>query len=86
VKLTDRESVYDVMNRLRTVYPNIIHLERTEFSSSGEYPQGRAGLKRSDIDLFTSFYLNVTGSEPDERELDIVGGVLKERAKAEDCL
>ncbi len=86
VILTDREAVYDAMNRLRTLYPNIIHLERTEFSSSGEQLPGRAGLKHSDIDLFTSFYLNVTGDEADERSLGIVESVLEERVKAEDGL
>jgi len=86
VKLTDREAVYDVMNRLRSVYPNIIHLERTEFSTSGELAVGRAGLKHSDMDLFTSFYLNVTGNEPDENEMAIVGSILEERVKAEESL
>lgn len=83
VQLTDREAVYDAMSRLRNVYPNIIHLERTDFSPAGERSPGCTGLKHSDMELFSSFYLNVTGSKPDERELGLITSVLEERAKTE---
>jgi exonuclease SbcD len=82
VHLTDREAVYDAMNRLRSVYPNIIHLERTEYNPSGEQLRSTTGLKHSDLELFSSFYFDVTGIGPDERELDIVTDVLEESAKA----
>jgi len=82
VKLTDSEAVYDAMNRLRKIYPNIIHLERTEFSNAGGETLGSAKLKHSDMELFSSFYLNVTGKDPDDRELAIFSSVLEERSKA----
>ena len=82
VKLTDRDAVYDAMNRLRGIYPNIIHLERTEFNNSGNDLPGCTGLRHSDMDLFSSFYLNVTGNEADEKELGIISRVLEERVKA----
>ena len=83
VQLTDREAVYDAMNRLRSVYPNIIHLERTGFSHSEEEFPGSKGISLSDRDLFSSFYLSVTGSEPGEREKGIISSVLEERIKSE---
>lgn len=78
VKLTDREAVFDAMNRLREVYPNIIHLERVEFKKCPGDLRGVTGLKHSDIELFSSFYKNVTGEDPQEDQLGIIRGVLAE--------
>lgn len=78
VRLTDRDAVFDAMNRLRLIYPNIIHLERTEYTPSGEVSAAGSGLRHTDMELFTSFYRSVTGEEAGERELAVVGSVLNE--------
>ena len=62
--LTDVEPVLDAMGKLSTVYPNLLHVERTYLSSGGE--SGSAGADRrrlSDADLFHAFFSQVTGEE-----------------------
>ncbi len=87
VKLTDREAVYDAMNRLREVYPNIIHMERTGFSPSDEKPRGERKLMLSELELFSSFYSSVTEDElsPEQGAFmrDIIEDSLKEEGENE---
>lgn len=83
VRLTDKDAVYDAMNRLREIYPNIIHLERTAFSSEDTDSSNAARRSESDMDLFTSFYISVTGEEPEPDELELIGSVLNESIRVE---
>lgn len=81
VRLTDRDAVFDAMNRLRHVYPNIIHLERTGYAPQTEERTAGRGLRHTDMELFASFYRSVTGEDAGERELAVMGSVLDERER-----
>ncbi len=83
VRLTDRDAVYDAMNRLREVYPNIIHLERTGFSPADTENRAASRRGESDMERFTLFYTCVTGEDPGDRELEIIGSVLDESIRSE---
>lgn len=84
VKLTDREAVYDAMNRLRETYPNIIHLERMEYTTAGEIAQGGSRLRLSEMELFSSFFSAVTGEEMSAEQGRVMQGVIEEILNSED--
>lgn len=58
IVLTDEEEVYDVMGKLRVIYPNIMSVEynnrRTQ--NSFEYNSAEADKSKSKLELFSEFY------------------------------
>ena len=62
VTLLDREPILDAMGKLRTVYPNVLHLIRPQLTSTGEgYSQRGDHRRLSDVDLFNAFFEQMTG-------------------------
>lgn len=67
VRLLDEAPVLSPMERIRTVYPNALHVERkndlmVNIDETEEQREQRS--KMSDGDLFQSFYKEVKGKEP----------------------
>ena len=62
VTLLDREPILDAMGKLRTVYPNVLHLIRPQFAPTGEGHGQRGDHRRlSDVELFNAFFEQMTG-------------------------
>ncbi len=62
VRLSDSGAILDAMGRLREVYPNLLHLERPGLERGGVLQQGgREQLRRSERELFASFFEQMTG-------------------------
>jgi exonuclease SbcD len=62
VTLLDREPILDAMGKLRTVYPNVLHLIRPQFAPTGEVRGQRGDHRRlSDVELFNAFFEQMTG-------------------------
>lgn len=62
VRLTDKHAILDAMGQLRSVYPNVLHLERPGLFYEGEVRQpGKEQLGRSERELFGSFFEQMTG-------------------------
>ena len=86
ITLLDEGALIDPINKLRQIYPNVLHLERkidiTDLKKKQSFNALRSE-KKSDIELFEQFYLEMTTSEftSEKREVmtDIIGKVLKER-------
>ncbi|MBN1699568.1 MAG: exonuclease SbcCD subunit D [Spirochaetales bacterium] len=69
--LLDRGVILDPMKRLKTVYPNLLHIERPVFGP--EPVDGRKKIdhrKIDDRDLFASFYSQVTGFSLEDNEAE----------------
>jgi len=67
VRLTDATSVSSPMERIRTVFPHAMHVERKILRQ--EKPselQVVEAEKLEDIDLFRSFFTDIIGIQPDE--------------------
>lgn len=64
VTLKDTGAILDAIGKLREVYPNILHIERPHLTQGGEL-HGPGGDHRqlNEIDLFSSFFEQVTGSQ-----------------------
>ena len=79
--ITDEDYIMDAIGKLRSVYKNILRLEyqnkRTEIVDNIDYNVDNVN-KKSEIDLFSEFYLKQNNIELDNIRLDIVNNVIKE--------
>jgi len=73
VKLTDTQALFDPMGKLRSVYPNVLELDRVQHE--GADPLARSERvdhrKLGDLELLDAFFREVTGDPlaPDDRRL-----------------
>jgi exonuclease SbcD len=63
VNLQDKGAVFDAMNRLRDIYPNITSIEHTNVLPPGTATIHMDHRERELIQLFQDFYQQVTGEE-----------------------
>ena len=63
VRLTDTHALLDPMQKLRQVYPNVMHLEKPGFySDQSPLMQKREQLKRGSEAMFADFFAQITGN------------------------
>ena len=73
VILTDEQDVLEALARLRTVYPNIMHLEYdNERTRAVQKPIVAAAAERMPLDLFSDFFHQCNGKEMSEEQTKIV--------------
>ena len=62
VTLKDSGAIFDAVGKLRTVYPNVLHIERPHLTDPGNlHGPGGDHRRRSESDLFSDFFKQVTG-------------------------
>lgn len=77
VELLDQGELFEPLAQLRTVYPNIMHLERKGMVEKIISENRSADLKKkAPLDIFTDFYFYVTGEEASESQLTEVQQVM----------
>jgi exonuclease SbcD len=65
VSLLDRGAILDVMSKLRTVYPNVLHVERPHLTLRADRRGAPSDRRtRGDWELFVDFFEDVTGEPP----------------------
>lgn len=69
-RLTDHGAVLDAMGKVRTVYPNCLHIQRDVFlQDRADDGTARVDLRRhSETELFEAFFREVTGKDADADE------------------
>jgi exonuclease SbcD len=85
ITLLDEGGLLDPINKLRQIYPNVLHLERkidiTDLKKKQSFNITQKE-KKSELDLFEQFYSEMTTSEfsTDKKEVmaDVIGKVLRE--------
>lgn len=87
VRLTDDTPVTSPMERIRTVFPNALHIERKAAHTDLPHEiQAIETEKVEDIDLFRSFYKDMVGKQPDSETerlfTDIIQELLDEEREA----
>jgi len=84
VVLTDEEEIIDPMGKIRSVYPNVMALDfensRTRVDISEINPDSEQAVQLSPYDLFSEFYLDVSGSVMSEEQARIVRELLGSEA------
>jgi exonuclease SbcD len=84
--LTDKGELVDPIGRLRSVYPNILRLEREQYDREAGEDRTSAGnefSKKNPVELFSEFYENMSGEEFDKDKMEIVEEVLDEIIRKE---
>lgn len=80
VRLTDETPILSPMEKVRSVYPNAMHVERKNYHispSSTQVGQSVERTKMSELDLFRAFYKEVKGVEVTEETETIFKEVLE---------
>lgn len=84
VKLLDDAPVLSPMEKIKSVYPNAMHVERINYSLSSTSTESETTVNRSkmsDLDLFKSFYKEVKGDDATEETEAIFKEVLDDLLK-----
>ena len=79
--LTDKGELIDAMSKLRTVYPNILKLERKIANDdAGENKTSASSdfLKKNSLELFKEFYENISKQEFTEVKQQVIASVINE--------
>src|SRR5207248_11184565 len=87
VRLLDETPVLSPMEKVRSVYPNAMHVERNvQFQSMGSGQDGVKGVKQKmdDLSLFRAFYQEVKGTAASEETEAIFTEVLQEQLHGEE--
>jgi len=85
VRLLDETPVLSPMEKVRSVYPNAMHVERKIFTSSStsDMSEVKARSQMSDLDLFKSFYEEVKGIPATEETENLFKEILDGQLKIE---
>lgn len=77
IRLLDTHAILDPMNRLRDIYPNVLHLERPGLLRQGESQKtSRERLAVGELPLFRDFYAQMTGEELKAEGQQLVADIL----------
>ncbi|MDH5517681.1 MAG: exonuclease SbcCD subunit D, partial [Gammaproteobacteria bacterium] len=86
VRLTDRHAILDPMNKLREVYPNVLHLEKPGMLETGEQQMSREKLKRGELEMFRDFFVQISGQELSEDQdkaiTETIAGIHKAKGES----
>lgn len=64
VRLLDKHAILDAMGKLRSVYPNVLHLERTGLMAGDQaVVLNRDHIKKGEMAMFHDFFAQVSGDE-----------------------
>lgn len=78
VRLTDRHAILDPMGKLRTVYPNVLHLEKPGMlDTQGSAQLDRERLGFNALAMFGDFFAQVKGDAMDEAQEAAVAALIE---------
>lgn len=79
IRLSDKQAILDAMGKLRSVYPNVLHLERTGLmAQSAEISPARDQIKKGELAMFSDFFSQVSGNEMNQQQSDFLAQILDE--------
>ncbi|HCE2679772.1 TPA: exonuclease SbcCD subunit D [Vibrio parahaemolyticus] len=78
VRLMDKHAILNPMEKLRTVYPNVLHLEKPGMLIGVEQEMAQAKLARSGIDMFKDFFAEAQDSELSNEQEQAISDIIKQ--------
>ncbi|ASJ96359.1 exonuclease SbcCD subunit D [Shewanella marisflavi] len=85
VRLLDKHAILDAMGKLRNVYPNVLHLERTGLMAANEQLAIASDhIKKGELEMFKDFFTQVSGEPMSEAQLELITQTLDELHKGEE--
>lgn len=82
VRLLDKHAILDPMEKLRQVYPNVLHIEKPGMLVGIDQEMGKARLARGELDMFRDFFLEAKREPLTEQQEKVVLEVIQ-RLKTE---
>jgi exonuclease SbcD len=77
VTLKDDGAILDAMGKIRSIYPNALHIERPQFISTNNRLNVDSNFRKMDIsELFSSFFKQVTDTEMSEEQMTAFADVV----------
>ncbi|MBE4463832.1 exonuclease SbcCD subunit D [Vibrio parahaemolyticus] len=76
VRLMDKHAILNPMEKLRTVYPNVLHLEKPGMLIGVEQEMAQAKLARSEIDMFKDFFAEAQDSELSNEQEQAISDII----------
>ncbi|MBY8099267.1 exonuclease SbcCD subunit D [Vibrio fluvialis] len=83
VRLYDKHAILDPMEKLRKVYPNVLHLEKPGMLIGVDQEMGRARLARGELDMFRDFFLEAKQEPLSEQQESAMAEVIQSLKQAE---
>lgn len=83
VRLHDKHAILDPMEKLRKVYPNVLHLEKPGMLIDVDREMGRARLARGEMDMFRDFFLEAKQEPLSEQQESAMAEVIQSLKQAE---
>jgi len=72
VRLTDKHAILDPMGKLRSVYPNVLHLEKPGMLETNTTKLKQDLLKQNELEMFKDFYSQIAGQKMTEEQDNLV--------------
>ncbi|WP_413473398.1 exonuclease SbcCD subunit D [Shewanella baltica] len=77
VRLLDKHAILDAMGKLRAVYPNVLHLERTGLmAAQQQVALSRDHIKKGEMDMFCDFFSQVSGESLTQAQQAVMDDLL----------
>ncbi|WP_070966206.1 exonuclease SbcCD subunit D [Vibrio sonorensis] len=84
VRLMDTHAILDPMEKLRSVYPNVLHLEKPGMLVNLDQPLAKARLARGELEMFADFFLEVQQHPLSDDQQDAMKQLLRQMQKGEE--
>ena len=85
VRLTDQHAILDAMGKLRSVYPNVLHLEKPGIMQARPTQAiGREQLKRNELEMFKDFFEQTSGNPLSKEQDQAITQVIQTLHKDQD--
>ena len=78
VRLMDKHAILNPMEKLRAVYPNVLHLEKPGMLIGVEQEMAQAKLARSEIDMFRDFFTEAQDSQLSQDQDQAISDIIKQ--------
>lgn len=78
VRLMDKHAILNPMDKLRVVYPNVLHLEKPGMLIGTEQEMAVAKLARSEADMFRDFFLEAQDTKLSEEQDKAITDIIKQ--------
>ena len=78
VRLMDKHAILNPMEKLRVVYPNVLHLEKPGMLIGVEQEMAQAKLARSEIDMFRDFFSEAQDSQLSQEQERAINDIIKQ--------
>ncbi|MDA0148186.1 exonuclease SbcCD subunit D [Vibrio sp. LaRot3] len=78
VRLQDKHAILDPMDKLRKVYPNVLHLEKPGMLVGVDQEIGKARLARGELDMFKDFFLEAKKESLTEQQESAISDIIQQ--------